>query len=318
MASLQPQEEPRLVEQVGAPSIRAAGGVLWRTANAAAGEPGVEVAIIHRPRYDDWSIPKGKLVPGESELEGAIREVTEETGYRVQIRRPLGEVSYEKGSDGAPRLKTVRYWSMHAEGGMFSPSREVDQLRWLSVDDALDLLSHERDQELLRTFAAGPLRTRSILLVRHGSAGNRSDWLGNDALRPLDELGVAQADGLVWLLTRFDVREIISAPPLRCIQTVEPLGAAVGLMIGEEPVVSEDAYYGRENEATRLVRGAGSDGTGTVICSQGGVLPDLVSRLAAQDGVPLNEPVAAKKGSVWSLTFANGGMVAAEYFPPLA
>lgn len=307
-----------MVEQVGASVIKAAGGVLWRTANASADDAGVEVAIIHRPRYDDWSVPKGKLVPGESELEGAIREVTEETGYRVQIRRPLGVVTYEKNSGAEPRMKTVRYWSMHAEGGLFSPSREVDQLRWLSVEEALGLLSHERDRELIRMFAAGPIRTRSILLVRHGSAGSRSDWSGDDSRRPLDETGVAQAEGLVWVLTRFDVREIISAPPLRCVQTVEPLGAAVGLTIREEPAVSEDRYYGREKEAARLVRGAGSEGTGTVICSQGGVIPDLMGRLAGQDGVALSEPVTAKKGSAWSLTFAEENLVAAEYFTPLA
>ena len=99
-----------MVERLSASAIRAAGGVLWRTANSSTDSPGVEVAIIHRPRYDDWSIPKGKLVPGESEIEGAIREVTEETGYRVQIRRPLGEVSYQKGSGPEQRMKTVRYW----------------------------------------------------------------------------------------------------------------------------------------------------------------------------------------------------------------
>src|SRR6266545_3065914 len=173
-------------------------------------------------------------------------------------------------------MKSVRYWSMHAEGGLFSPSREVDQLRWLSVDDALGLLSHERDRTLIRTFAAGPMLTRSILLVRHGSAGSRSSWSGSDDHRPLDESGLSQAEGLVWLLTRFDVREIVSAPPLRCVQTVEPLGAAVGLTIAEEAAFAETHYYGHESEAERLLRKAGGDGTGTVICSQGGVIPDLL------------------------------------------
>jgi len=182
-----------VVERVSGSAIRAAGGVLWRTANSSTGPPGVEVAIIHRPRYDDWSIPKGKLVPGESDIEGAIREVTEETGYRVQIRRPLGEVSYNKGSGPAQRMKTVRYWSMHAEGGVFSPSREVDQLRWVSIDEAFSLLSHKRDLSILRTFAEGPLLTRSILVVRHGSTGNRSSWTGDDGERPLDETLIAQA-----------------------------------------------------------------------------------------------------------------------------
>jgi 8-oxo-(d)GTP phosphatase len=307
-----------VVERLSGSEIRAAGGVLWRAANSSSDSPRVEVAIIHRPRYDDWSIPKGKLVPGESEIEGAIREVTEETGYRVQIRRPLGEVSYQKGSGPEQRMKTVRYWSMHAEGGIFSPSREVDQLRWVSIDEALSLLSHKRDLAILRTFAEGPILTRSVLLVRHGSAGSSSSWSGDDQDRPLDEAGVAQSEGLVWLLTRFDVREIISAPPVRCVQTMEPLGGAVGLTIAQEAVFGETNYYGHESEAERLLRRAGHDGTAAVVCSQGGVIPNLLVRLAAKDGVSLAEPVVAKKGSVWSLTFAAKKLMAAEYFSPLA
>jgi 8-oxo-(d)GTP phosphatase len=314
----EPEEEPRVVEQVSTSIIRAAGGVLWRTANPSPNELKIEVAIIHRPRYDDWSIPKGKLVPGESELEGAIREVSEETGYRVQVRYPLGVVNYDKSSGGETRVKTVRYWAMHAEGGLFSPSREVDQLRWLSVEDAFAILSHERDRELLRSFATMPVRTRCILLVRHGSAGSRSDWTGDDTLRPLDETGEAQAEAMVWLLTRFDVREIISAPPARCRETVEPLSAAVGLAIREESVLSEGGYYGREREAISLLRSLGSDGTAAVVCSQGGVIPDLLTRLAKQDGSEMPPSLAAKKGSVWSLTFADQKLLVAEYFPPLA
>jgi len=316
--SVQSEEESGLVEQVDSSVIRAGGGVVWRTSGNSSENPIIEVAIIHRPRYDDWTIPKGKLVPGESELEGAIREVTEETGYRVQLSRPLGEVTYEKTEGRRTRLKVVRYWSMHAEGGLFSPSREVDQLRWVSVGEATKLLTHERDQELLKSFAAGPIDTRSLLLVRHGSAGSRSDWRGDDSERPLDSTGVAQADALVWLLTRFDVREIISAPPVRCLQTVEPLAAAVGVLVKQEPVVSEDGYYGAEQKAMAILRGAGASGTGTVVCSQGGVVPDLIRRLAAHDGVSLPAQFAAKKGSVWSLTFSGETLIAAEYFPPLA
>jgi len=99
---------------------------------------------------------------------------------------------------------------------------------------------------------------------------------------------------------------------------VEPLGSAVGLVIRNEEVVSEDGYYGHEGEAMSLLRSAGSDATATVVCSQGGVIPDLLARLAAKDGVSLGESISAKKGSVWSLTFADQTMTAAEYFPPLA
>src|ERR671923_852052 len=118
-------------------TIRAAGGVVWRPVTETSGGSNVEVAIIHRPRYDDWSIPKGKLATGETELEGALREVFEETGQRVRPGRTLGEVRYLKAnSHSRPREKVVRYWAMQAIGGAFSPSREVDELRWLPLEQA--------------------------------------------------------------------------------------------------------------------------------------------------------------------------------------
>jgi 8-oxo-dGTP diphosphatase len=299
-----------VAQQLTDNAIHAAGGVLWRQSAAA---DSIEVAVIHRPRYDDWSLPKGKLNPGEIELEGAVREVMEETGYRVTVGRPLGEVSYLK--DGRP--KVVRYWAMRAEGGIFTPSREVDELRWLPISSATGAMTRPLDIEVLERFAGGPLETKAILLARHATAGNRSGWRGEDDDRPLDDNGREQADALVWLLTRFDIREIISAPPARCMQTVEPLSRAVGLTVSTADVLGEYSYYGREREALSLIRSAGTEGTGSVLCSQGGVIPDLLTRLAMEDGVSLGESVVAKKGSVWSLTFAEGRLAAAEYFPPL-
>src|SRR5438093_3200158 len=127
--------------------IRAAGGVLWRE-TAGAGDPGVEVAVIHRPRYDDWSLPKGKLASGEPEVDGAIREVLEETGHHVRLGRALGETRYVKEQAGVPRPKVVRWWAMEATSGAFAPTREVDDLRWLSLADAHDLLTRDTDREL--------------------------------------------------------------------------------------------------------------------------------------------------------------------------
>jgi 8-oxo-(d)GTP phosphatase len=293
--------------------IRAAGGVLWRQAAGSNGDNRLEVAIIHRPRYDDWSMPKGKLNPGEIEIEGAVREIAEETGYRVTVGPPLGAVEYQK--EGRPKI--VRYWAMRAEGGMFSPSREVDELRWLPVDEALGLLTQPRDVGLLKQFAETPVPTKMVLLVRHGSAGSRSDWKGDDDDRPLDSVGREQAEAMVWLLCRFDVREIHSAPPVRCTETVAPLSVAVGLSIREEPLISEHSYYGREREAVDFIRNVGTAGTGTVLCSQGGVIPDLLRRLGNEDGYDYPDPIVAKKGSVWSLAFEGEKLFAAEYFPPL-
>lgn len=126
--------------------IRAAGAVLWR--HGQGGEP--EVAVIRRPRYGDWTLPKGKLKRGESSLDAAVREVAEETGQRAQPGRPLGESRYQVGS----RAKVVEYWAMRALGGEFVAGDEVDEVRWLPAADAATLLSYDRDREILRRFLA--------------------------------------------------------------------------------------------------------------------------------------------------------------------
>jgi 8-oxo-dGTP diphosphatase len=124
---------------VSEPQIQAAGGLLMRDG---------KVAVVHRPKYDDWSLPKGKLDPGESFEQAALREVEEETGIRARLLEPLEEVRYE---DNKGRPKLVRYWAMEvAEDLGFSADDEVDELRWLEPPEALELLSYEHDRELVR------------------------------------------------------------------------------------------------------------------------------------------------------------------------
>jgi len=298
-----------------ADTMRAAGGVLWREADGGVTGPAVEVAIIHRPRYGDWTLPKGKLASGESEVDGAIREVLEETGYRSRLGRALGETRYLKEQAGVLRPKVVRWWAMEATGGAFSPTREVDELRWVSLAEAHEVLTRETDRELLERFVRGPAPARVVLLVRHASAGSRSGWTGEDRLRPLDEGGYRQAEALVRLLAHFDPTEIGSADVVRCSQTVEPLAEALGLAVRETPIMSEKGYPGHEIEAIGLVRSIGGPHHASVICSQGDVIPDLLSRLAAADSVDLPAQ-ASKKASTWALTFQLDRLVSCEYFPP--
>jgi 8-oxo-(d)GTP phosphatase len=298
-------------------AIRAAGGVLWRSISRdRGGEPLVEVALIHRPRYDDWSLPKGKLAPGESEIEGAVREVWEETGFRVRMGRPIGEIRYVKrNSFGEERPKVVRYWAMHADGGQFLPNHEVDELRWLPLNEASELLTHPRDREILERFVRGPAILRTVLLVRHAFAGSRADWTGDDRLRPLDERGRRQAEGLVRLLSRFEVLDIVSADFVRCVQTVEPLADSIGLSIKEEPLLSELGYPGHEVEAVEMIRALGTADAAAVACTQGDVVPDLLNRLARHDHVDLPEPLVYKKGSTWVLSFDGERLFGADYIP---
>jgi len=296
-------------------TIRAAGGVVWRRSESATNGGGVEVALVHRPRYDDWSLPKGKLGPGEPEVEGAVREVLEETGHHVRIGRPLGETRYEKVVGKVARPKVVRWWAMQATTGAFTPTREVDDLRWAPLSEAEQLLTRDTDRELLRRFAQGPAPTRTVLLVRHASAGNRANWDGDDRDRPLDDCGQAQADELIRLLARFDVGSIMSADVARCVDTVAPSADALGLPVREEPLLSEARYPGREEEAAAVLRSTDPD-RDAVACSQGDVIPDLVGRLIAADDLDRPEPFVAGKGSTWALTFAGDRLVNVEYFRP--
>jgi 8-oxo-dGTP diphosphatase len=296
--------------------IRAAGGVVWRPAPDHASNSAIEVAVVHRPRYDDWSLPKGKLGAGESLLDGALREVFEETGYRVRPGRALGDVRYLKSSNGDSREKVVHYWVMEAVGGAFTPSREVDELMWISPEGAEALLTRATDREILERFASGPVRTGTVLIVGHATAGDRNSWKGDDRIRPLDEDGREQAQELVRLLSRFEVQKLVAADYLRCIETLKPLADSIGLEVEEEPLLSETGFPGHEREAVEAIRKLGDHDDAVAACSQRQVIPALIEMLAEQDEVELPDPFKYKKASVWALSFDGEKLVGAEYFPP--
>ena len=123
------------------PEVRAAGGVVRRDGR---------IAVVHRPRYDDWSLPKGKLDPGETWEEAALREVREETGLECELGEELSSTSYR---DRKGRSKLVRYWLMKPVGGEFAPNDEVDELRWLTPAEAAELLTYPHDKKLAQEVA---------------------------------------------------------------------------------------------------------------------------------------------------------------------
>ncbi len=263
------------------PQIEAAGGVLWR------GDPAnPEVAVVHRPKYDDWSLPKGKLDEGEHPLLGARREIAEETGFTARTGRRIGSLRY--GTPTGP--KRVRYWAFEAAGGEFVPSREVDELWWARVPSALDRLAPEHDRRILEQFAADTRRTRALVVVRHASAGDKESWRGADADRPLDADGEARAVTVAALLSAYDVRRAGTADVLRCRQTLDPFGRAADVEVDVLPATTVGAFDGDPARGTAEVA-ALLDGSGNAAwCGQREVIPDLVTGLTATWGGGRQDP----------------------------
>jgi 8-oxo-(d)GTP phosphatase len=294
--------------------IEAAGGVLWRPAEH---RTRVEVAVIHRPKYDDWSMPKGKLTTNEHPLIGAIREVKEETGYDVTVGRPLQEIRYMK--DGNP--KRVRFWAMRAVSGEFAENAEVDELRWLPPNDAQRLLSPDRDRAALDDFLRDMSASWPVVVVRHGSAGERSSWPGDDHDRPLDEVGHRQAMAMVGVLAAYGIRRVLSSDVLRCLDTVEPYAAIWGTDVETEPLMSESGYLSHPDAALERFLDVACAGLPTAVCSQGKAIPDLLSRACTALGHETISDTSVRKGA-WAVLHmaANGSprLVAFERFDALA
>ncbi len=292
-------------------AVLAAGAVLWRPN----GDPAApEVAIIHRPRYDDWSLPKGKVDPGETEPVTAVREVREETGYTSHLGRRLTAVSYpvEEG------IKKVRYWAARCVDGAFTPNAEVDELKWLPVVEAMKQLRYPHDRKVLRRFAQGPVNTHTVQIVRHGTAGSKSRYKGDDQKRPLDKHGRAQAESLVGQLLAFGANELYAADRVRCHQTLEPLAEELGVTIHDEPLLTEEAYPENRKAARRRILEIAAAGGTPVICTQGKVIPDLIAWWCERDGVRPDKS-RNRKGSTWVISLTEGRLVAADHIgSPLA
>lgn len=313
-----PGEVDQLARAVSDPdTVRAAGAVLWRRIDAGGSGAGdVEVALVHRSRHDDWSLPKGKLQDGEPPLLAGCREVLEETGHRPVVGVRLPSTRYKvTGRGGGLVPKVVDYWAMHASGGTFDPNDEVDELCWLAPGPARTRLSYGHDRTVLDAFGALPSVTATVLLVRHARAGDRKRWRGPDDLRPLDPTGREQAARLASVLPYFAPEQVVSADRVRCTETVGPLAAALGLTIELDPAFDEGAHATDPGRAAVRLRELARQGRTVAVCSQGGVIPDTVHTLAHADRLSVRS-AAARKGSVWVLSFAGDTLVAADHLAP--
>ena len=280
--------------------MRAAGAVVTRK--------GGEVLLVHRPKYDDWSFPKGKLDPGEHVVTAAVREVAEETGLDVRLGPALGRQRYRM-SNG--RWKTVDYWTARVLGSddvsRYRPNDEIDAVEWVPWKEAVHRLTYPYDRDTLAEARPLRRRTRTLVVLRHAKARSRSAWRGDDRLRPLLKPGGVQAERLVPLLAAFDVTTAHTSSSTRCVQTVTPYADVTGWPVKLHDELSEEDAT--TDGVVDLVDALLECGESVVLCTHRPVLPTVMDAL----GVP---EVKLEPGGMLVVHHRKGRVVASEQLQP--
>ncbi len=266
-------------------AVYAAGAVLWRAV-----EGKIRVLVVHRGKYRDVSLPKGKVDPGEMLAETAVREVEEETGIRAALGVPVGVSRYHMPNK---RQKIVHYWAAEAtedaiRNSTFVPNKEIAAVEWLSVKKARAALSYPVDIEILDEFARllddGVTHTFPLIVLRHAKALGRDEWSKTDRLRPLAPKGRKQAEQIVGALRAFGPEHIVTSPATRCTKTVTPLAKALGLTPTLSKQISQDEWDRGRGGARWVVGRRIRAGTPAVLCSHRPVLPEILSEIALATG----------------------------------
>jgi len=254
-------------------AIVAAGGVVWR--RDLNGE--VEVLLVHRPRYDDWSLPKGKLEEGEALISCAYREVLEETGLSIKLGPYVGSVEYFV-PDG---LKHVAYWSasLIEDNSSFHPNDEVDQIIWLDLESAVLKATRDSDKSILERFGVTPYDSSALIMLRHGKALERAEWQGEDEDRPLQLVGQLQAKRMLSLYQVFGLEEIHTSDAVRCLDTVAQMAKSLKLTPVITNAVSEYTYKKSKEKAIEYAKELIKRNKQVILCSHNPVLPRMMEKL---------------------------------------
>ena len=262
--------------------------------------PGREVLLVHRPKYDDWSFPKGKLERGESAPAAAVREVAEETGLRVRLGVPLSSQRYPISGS---RSKSVHYWVGRCvaddDVSGYQANSEIDGVRWVSTEDAPALLTYDRDRHTLREARKVRRRTQALIVLRHAAARSRRAWRGDDRQRPLLKAGRRQAESLVPLLAAYDVTRLVTSTSVRCLETLTPYADATGLALETTRRLSEEDAT--RSAVGRIVDGLVESREGALLCSHRPVLPDVYDVLGLENpGLQVGEMLVVhlRKGDI--------------------
>ncbi|MUL43946.1 NUDIX hydrolase [Streptomonospora sp. PA3] len=284
--------------------IRAAGAVLWR------GDPtACEVALVHRPDRDDWSLPKGKVKNSEHLLTAAVREVAEETGLHPVLGRRLPPQRYLK--DGWP--KQVEWWAATASGESdFVPGDEIDAVEWLPLARARRRLTYGHDIQVLDNFASGPAETFPLILLRHASAGDKGSWDDDDLLRPLDATGRGDARELARVLSSLGAPRVVSSAAARCTETMIAYAVAGGVEVRTERAFTAQTAGAETVFDTEAAREAFTalieEAVPTVVCTHGELVPRLMRAALERLDAPVSQQLSLRKGTFWVLHLSRADL----------
>ena len=262
--------------------ILAAGAVLWRKSE----KKKIEVLIIHRPKYDDWTFPKGKAEVGEPLIACAYREVLEETNIETAFGPYLGEVEYLT-NDGK---KKVSFWSATVvKEKDFKPNTEVDQLKWVEVTKVKELLTLDTDRKILEQFLQIEPDTKPFILLRHAKAVTRDEWQGEDDDRPLDSYGQNQAKRLLAMYQVFNLEQIHSSDAVRCYDTVVAIAKGLSIKLEVTGKLSESTFKKDKEKAFDYAKDLIKLNESVLLCSHNPILPKMLNKLTKKSEVDADE-----------------------------
>ncbi|GAA2127932.1 NUDIX hydrolase [Arthrobacter humicola] len=304
-------------------AVTAAGAIPWRLNSV--NKDQLEVLLIHRPRYDDWSWPKGKIDPGETIPECAVREVWEEIGLVAPLGIPLPPIHYHVPAG----LKVVHYWAVDVNGAALVPDgKEVDSIMWCSPEKAARLLSNPSDVEPLEHLASaharGELKTWPLLVVRHAKAKPRSSWSKAEGDRPLAATGMRQAQAVGRLLQAWKPARIVSSPWLRCVATIAPYAKAADAKVKLNEALTEHRHGRSPHKTAAAVEALFDKQRAVALCTHRPALPTVLKQLEKhmnsrlRDELPSSDPYLAP-GEMIVCHVAHGSknkVVAVERFRP--
>ena len=263
-------------------TILAAGAVLWRKGE----KKKIEVLIIHRPKYDDWTFPKGKAEIGEPLIACAYREVLEETNIETAFGPYLGEVEYLT-NDGK---KKVSFWSAKViKEKEFNSNAEVDQLKWVEVTKVKELLTLDTDIKILEQFLQIELDTKPLVLLRHAKAVTRDEWQGEDDDRPLDSYGQNQAKRLLAMYQVFNLEQIHSSDAVRCYDTVVAIAKGLNIKLEVTGKLSESTFKKDKEKAFDYAKDLMKLNESVLLCSHNPILPKMLNKLTKKSEVDADE-----------------------------